>query len=130
MAAPTFTKQERLCSRKLTERLFSGMGSRSMAAYPVRLVWMETDEPQAGASAQVLISVSKRRFKRAVKRNRVKRQIREAYRHAKLPLLEKLDEAPGRAVVMAFIWLSDELYPSAVVDGRIRSLVNRLTEKL
>ena len=75
-------------------------------------------------------SVSKRHFKRAVKRNRVKRQLREAYRLSKQLLYDKLEQVPQRAVVIAFIWLSDELYSTAEVIRCIEILMKRLTEKL
>lgn len=54
------------------------------------MVYLPVEELEADAS--ILISVSKRRFKRAVKRNRVKRQIREAYRVNKHELLNVLAE--------------------------------------
>ena len=57
--------------------MFAG-GSRSFSNFPLRVVWLPVEELDVQAS--ILISVSKRRFKRAVKRNRIKRQIREAYR--------------------------------------------------
>ena len=58
--------------------MFEGGVSKSFSIFPIRVVYMPVEQGEAPAS--ILISVSKRRFKRAVKRNRVKRQIREAYR--------------------------------------------------
>ena len=130
MAAHTLRKRERLCSMKLTDRLFNGAGSHSMAAFPIRVVWMEKERDGQEAPVQILVSVSKRHFKRAVKRNRVKRQLREAYRFSKQPLYDKLEQTPQRAVVMAFIWLSDELYSSTAVANCMKTLIQRLTEKL
>ena len=65
-------------------------GSRSCSLFPLRVVYLPVEELEADAS--ILISVSKRRFKRAVKRNRVKRQIREAYRVNKHELLNAFAE--------------------------------------
>ena len=130
MATHTLRKRERLCSMKLTDRLFNGAGSRSMAAFPVRVVWMEKEREEHESPVQILVSVSKRHFKRAVKRNRVKRQLREAYRLSKQPLYDKLEQTPQRAVVMAFIWLSDELYSSTAVANCMKTLIQRLIEKL
>ena len=85
--------------------MFAG-GSRSFSVFPLRVVYLPVEELEADAS--ILISVSKRRFKRAVKRNRVKRQIREAYRVNKHELLNALAEKKCRLVI-AFIYLSDQL---------------------
>ena len=68
-------KPERLSRKKIIEKMFAG-GSRSFSIFPLRVVWLPVEE--LDVSASLLVSVSKRRFKRAVKRNRVKRQIREA----------------------------------------------------
>ncbi|MCX2429725.1 MULTISPECIES: ribonuclease P protein component [unclassified Pedobacter] len=73
----TFRKEERLCSRKHLDLLFKN-GS-SFLLYPFRISYLFLDEP-AGVPAQVVINVPKKRYKRAVDRNLLKRRIREAYR--------------------------------------------------
>ena len=80
----TLRKSERLDKKKVIEKMFAG-GSRSFSVFPLRVVYLPVEELEAPVS--ILVSVSKRRFKRAVKRNRVKRQIREAYRMNKHGLL-------------------------------------------
>ena len=77
----TLEKRERMNSKILIEKLFSG-GSKSLSAFPLRIVYMLVEDENL-PTASLLISVPKKRFKRAVKRNRVKRQIREAYRKNK-----------------------------------------------
>lgn len=71
MAAYTLGKKERLSSKILIERLFSG-GSKSFPAFPLRVVYMPVEPSEQDAAASILISVPKKRFKRAVKRNLVK----------------------------------------------------------
>lgn len=100
-----------------------------MTAFPLRMVYMPVEQT-GGAQAQVLVSVSKRHFKRAVKRNRAKRQIREAYRLNKHLLAERLCQEEGKAVAMAFIWLADEPQPSDHVSRSMVSLLRRLAEKI
>lgn len=85
----TLNKSERLDSKKLIERLFAGE-NKSFPAFPLRVVYMPLTPEENVADASILISVPKKRFKHAVKRNRVKRQVREAYRHNKHILLEAL----------------------------------------
>ena len=105
-----------------------GSGSTSMAAFPLRAVFKAVPrQTPADVPVQVLISVPKKRFKHAVDRNRVKRQVREAYRQCKQPLCEAV---PGdQCLLLAFVWIADELMPSATVADRIQKLVKRITEK-
>lgn len=126
----TFKKEERVCSRTLIDRLFNGGKSRSMAAFPLRVVYMLQEREADAPQAQILISVPKKCFKRAVKRNRVKRQIREAYRCQKYTLFDTLNATPQQSVVMAFIWLDDKLYPSEEVSRRVGNLLKRISEAL
>jgi ribonuclease P protein component len=72
----TFPKAERLCSKNLIDQLFSQ--GKSIKQYPLTIIYAHS--ALDAAWPQILISVSKRKFKRANKRNRVKRVIREIYR--------------------------------------------------
>ncbi len=126
----TFGKKEKLVSKKAIDALFSGGNSRSMSAYPLRVVFMRKERCETEEPAQVMVSVSKRHFKRAVKRNRVKRQIREAYRLNKHLLHEALEQKKDTAVAMAFIWQSDELAETALITEKMQSLLSRMAEKI
>jgi len=77
---------------------------------------------------QLLISVSKRRFKLAVHRNRTKRLIREAYRLNKHPLLNQLP--PEQPLHLAFIWMSNQLSDFATVQASTRNLLQRIGEEV
>ena len=77
---------------------------------------------------QVLISVPKKRFKHAVDRNRVKRQVREAYRHHKQLIVDTLPADQG--LLLGFVWIGDELATSGKIDDRIEKLVKRIAEKV
>jgi ribonuclease P protein component len=87
-------------------------------------------ESDDNSQAQIMVSVSKRHFKRAVKRNRIKRQIRETYRQNKELLLDVLIQKPETTVCMAFIWQSDQLFPSSDIEHCMKSLLQRVAEKL
>lgn len=130
--AHTLTKGERLNSRTLIEKLFAGGNSRSMSAFPLRAVYMVKDRDGLEPQVQVLMSVSKRKFKRAVKRNRVKRQLREAYRRNKQIVYDSLlrHEYFDKAVVIAFIWLDDKLHDSDNVNAKVSNLLTRISEKI
>lgn len=123
----TFSRRERVKSRKLTDSLFKGGNSRSMAVYPVRMVYEEKERCDHDEPVVTLMSVSKRHFRRAVKRNRVKRQLREAYRLRKQILLSRMPQ--DKAYVVAFIWMADELADSATVGDCMERLLTRLAER-
>lgn len=126
----TFGKAEKLCSRTLIERLFNGGGGRSMAAFPLRLVYMRTGGEGPGAPVQMLVSVPKRCFKRAVRRNRVKRQVREAYRKNRHILSDAMQSDGCAGMALAFIWLDDRLWDTAMVEHKVANLMQRLAEKV
>lgn len=124
----TLSKEERICSKKLINELFTGNG-RSMTAFPLRVVFMKRtiidDQPRAA----MLVSVPKRYFKHAVDRNRVKRQVREAFRHNKSIITQNLTD-DHEAVAMAFVWLTNEKFPSSEVENRMVRLLTRISECL
>lgn len=123
----TFRKAERLCSKKRIEGLFAS--GRSLSAFPVRVVYQplapEAETDGFVPDVQVLVSVSKRHFKHAVDRNRLKRLIREAYRLNKHLLLTPLQ---GRRLSVAFIWMSGEKADFHTVEARMKNLLQRIVE--
>ena len=72
-----------------------------------------------------MVSVSKRFFKRAVKRNRIKRQLREAYR-----LNKHLLRPANGGVNIAFLWNSNDLLPTAKVMEKMQILLNKVNESV
>ena len=117
----TLHKSERLDKKKVIDKMFSG-GARSFSVFPLRVVYLPVEELEAPVS--ILVSVSKRRFKRAVKRN-----IREAYRKNKHGLLQTLQDE-GRQLAVAFIYLSDRLVDSLEIEERMKVALARITEKV
>ena len=127
----TLTKSERVCSRNTVEQLFGGGKSRAMSAFPIRMVYMITDRQEGEPAAQMLVSVPKRCFKRAVKRNRVKRQVREAYRHLKHGVIEAMTARQhDKKVVMAFICIDNNLHPTERIARKMQNLLSRLEEHI
>lgn len=130
MSAPirnTFKKHERLCSRLLMDRLFQG-DNRSVSAYPIRAVFLPVERSeQQGVS--VLISVPKKRFHDAVDRNRVKRQLREAYRKHKHVLIEQMSERE-QGLLIAFVYVSPQIESTDYIEKRMTRLLGKISEAL
>lgn len=100
----TFRKSERICGKNEIETLYRKGQSKTI--FPFKLFWIFTEQENL-SPCRILISVPKRNFKKAHDRNRIKRQIREAYRLLKLPLL-KLTEKEMVGIDIAFLYLGKE----------------------
>lgn len=125
----TFRKPERMVSQKLIDELFGGGHSHSLAAFPLRMVYMVRERHQGAEPVQLLVSVPKKHLHHAVDRNRTKRQLREAYRLNKHLVLDALPA--DKQLAVALVWLSDRLQPTdRVVRPRVVNLLRRMTEKL
>lgn len=128
------SKWERICSRTQLEKLFTGGKSKSFSVFPLRVVYLLTDQPDGDLQHEVpvkmMVSVSKRHFKRAVKRNRVKRQVREAYRLNKEIVVSSMADFPNRQLLLGFIWMSDELHDTDTVERSMQVLLKRVADKL
>ena len=127
-----FPKPEHLTLQRDIDALFAG-GSHSAVAFPVRAVWREVEWDGRGPRVKVLVSVSKRKFKHAVDRNRAKRQMREAYRLNKHILhFNRQESAPASqetsSLHIGFIWVADAPQKSTLVQKRITNLLKRIED--
>lgn len=129
--AYTLPKKERLCSKKLLDQLFLKQAF-SKKVWPVKAKYQVVDKASVDdAPVLMLVSVSKRHFKRAVKRNRVKRQLREAYRLHKQQLVELVDgKYPTKRLLVAFIWMEPKLHESSVVEAAMTALLDKMSDSL
>lgn len=109
----TFPKQERLSWKRHIDLLFAN--GRSFVAFPLRVIYLPVEEDALSARASVLISVPKKKFKRAVKRNLIKRRMREAYRIHKQELFDALANNQQRMLV-AFLYLDKEILPFSEIE--------------
>ena len=126
----TLSKSERLCSKLMIERLFAG-GNKSFPAYPLRVVYMCLPSNEEMTDVSILISVPKKRFKRAVKRNLIKRQIREAYRRNKYTLIDALASMKeSKRLYVAFIWLGNQIHSSEEVERKVKRLLDQIVESM
>lgn len=126
----TFKKKERLCSKKLTEKLFKK--SHSFFDFPFKIVYFFADSSEilpADVPVKVLFTASKRVLKKAVSRNQAKRMMREAYRKNKMPLFEKLAES-NKKLVLGFIYNGPQDPEYSKTELKIISVFNRLIQEV
>ncbi len=98
----TFSKSEKLCSVSIFEKLFSE--GKSVSKFPMRWVFVETKLPEA-VPFQFSFSAPKRNFKKAVSRNRIKRQLREIVRLHK----HSLSLGDERQFAIAIVYLGKKM---------------------
>jgi len=122
----SFAKSEHLCGEKRITRLFTQ--GDAFIAYPLRVVYLI--EPKKDVEpASVMVSVPKKRFKRAVKRNRLKRLMRESYRLNKHELIEILNEKQLQ-IHVAFNYVSDDVLDFVAVEKKMKIAIQRLIDKI
>jgi len=119
----SFKKQEHLKSRKLIESLFS-KGSY-ISEYPVKLIWIKENLSCNNVPLQAAFSVSKKKYKKAVDRNKLKRLMREAFRLNKLNITTWLIENNIQISFM-LIYTGSEIEKFNLIQAKIIKLLNRL----
>ncbi|MES2592252.1 MAG: ribonuclease P protein component [Bacteroidota bacterium] len=119
-----FTKAERLSSKiKITQLFESG---KSFHSAPFKVIWQETISEHR-VSAQIVISVPKRLFKRAVDRNRLKRLFREVYRKNKNILYDHLND---KKILLLFIFTGKSMIDYKEMEEKIIIVLQRLNKSI
>jgi ribonuclease P protein component len=118
----SFKKEERLCNVKLIEKLFTD-GS-SFLVYPFRIVWL-SELADSAHPVQVLISVPKKRFKRAVDRNLIKRRIREVYRLNKSEYLFPFLNEHSSGLIMGITYIGNEIGEYPFLEKKFKDALSR-----
>jgi len=119
------TKDERLRSKRIVERLFTT--GKSVFIYPFKIFYFSENELSAN-QVQVLITVSKRNFKKAVDRNRIKRLIREAYRKNKYGLCDQL-KRHNKSMAIGLIYVGETILSYQEIERKLILILQRLIEQ-
>ena len=122
----SFPKAEKLCSKTLIESIYNHGQKLKLYPFVVNYLYVE-DNVKMPFPLQILISVPKRKIKLAVKRNRLKRQIREAYRLNKQPLIDHImGQDQKMALFLVYIGKENESY--SFIEKKLILLLKTLKE--
>ena len=121
-----FKKEEKVIGENRIDSLF--IEGKSFVAFPLRVLYQKT-ELLLPSSISVLVSVPKKRIKSAVKRNRIKRQIREAYRLNK-HYLDAVTESIDHNLDIAFVFVKEELMEYSIIEKGMRKGLTEIANRL
>lgn len=127
LSPQTLTKGERLKKKQHLDALFQS--EHSFIEYPFRIVYCKIPKEEAEIPAKVLISIPKRRIKKAVNRNLLKRRTREAYRREKQKLYECVKGAED-TLALGFLYIANSVKSYDEITEAIIAIINKLKEKL
>lgn len=115
----TFSKSEKLCGEQAIDHLYKN--GKRFVVWPLRVTYLVVDE----APTQALIWAPKALFKHAVDRNRLRRQMREAYR-----LNKHILEESGKNFQVAFIYTDKQMHEYRLIEKAMRKALNRLQNEV
>jgi ribonuclease P protein component len=119
---PTLNKTEKLKSRKSIQELYR-KGKR-IYSFPLLLLYIPMDSASEKVVLKMAASVSKKKIRRAVDRNKLKRRIREAYRLQKPEILNILPHQTG--YLFMFVYLSKEVVSYHIIENAMEKIVKKL----
>ena len=119
----TLRKNEKLRSRTAVNLLFEE--GKSLMAFPLRAAY-RLREPGENY-VQMLITIPKKRIRKAVNRVTLRRRVRESYRLARRELLTPVLERHGAGVDIAFVYLDSSPAPYRVIEEKMASLLSRIS---
>ncbi len=118
-----FPKKEKLKSKKLIDKLFSE--GKNISVYPIKLIYLKTELPSEVA-VQASVSVSKKNFKSAVKRNRIKRLLRESYRLNKALIFNNSNDT----FAFLFLYLGKQMPDFQTIDDNVKTVLLKFKKKI
>ena len=110
----------------LIGKLFSD--GTSFFIHPFRITYLYIDKND-GPPVQLLISVSKKNFKSAVKRNKIKRLIRESYRKNKHLLFNEGNDKLNGQKLVSMVYIGKSIAPITEIERKLILILHRLNEK-
>lgn len=119
----TFGKQEKLKKKNLIAELFAS--GKSTSVFPLKMIYLEYDH-DSPCKIQAGVSVSKRNFKKAVERNRIKRLMRESYRKNKYLIYNNEDT---KKYIIMFIYQAKSEVTYEQMEVKMNQLIQKFLQK-
>lgn len=119
----TFNSEEKLKKKNLITELFAS--GKSISGFPLKMIYLQYDH-SSSFKVQAGVSVSKRNFKKAVDRNRIKRLMRESYRKNKHLIYNDEDT---KKYIMMFIYQGNKELSYQVIEEKMRLLLEKFLQK-
>ena len=121
-----FPKKQKLCNETVIAEMFSN--GQSFTTSIVRLVWIK-DNNEDKAPVKSIIVVPKKKIRLAVKRNIIRRRMKEVYRLHKIEL-ENMLKVKSFQLNIAIIYQAEKIFPYKIVEDEINLIFERLKKKL
>ncbi len=119
----TFPKNEKLKSKKTIDKLF--VEGKSVSSYPIKLIYLKT-ELSTNVLIQAGVTVSKKNFKSAVKRNRIKRLLRESYRMNKQLVFNNSNST----FAFLFLYLGKDMPQYQTIESNMKLVLAKFKKKI
>ena len=126
MAKEGFPKYERICKENDIQVLFDE--GHGFSVYPYRVIYLFRHDESRPVTCRLLVSVSKKRFHHAFKRNRVKRLMREAWRKNKAPLYE-ICQKDNISVDVALVYTATVIHSYEEVLAKTQKAVKEIVKR-
>jgi len=120
-----FSKDDRLCSSRRIETLFSE--GKRLYEFPFQVIWQQDDTLQSTVKAAII--VPKKKLSKASQRNHIKRLVREAYRKQNIFLVEKLLQE-NKSINLILVYTLPSILSFNDIENKISVTLQRLAEEV
>ena len=133
-------KSARLHHRSLQERLFAD--GAKIHEFPLKLMWNALTPEELRANfrdkvpdligpVQVLVSVPKKKRRKAVDRVLMRRRMREAFRLNRSPLLQVLEDIGRvRTLSVGLVYMKEANVTYREIEDKMRKLLSKLADRI